>query len=185
MLQTQRKWGAAIMLAACGVVPFVGGCGTASAPAAGGGGTASATASAPAAGGGDSPLIVRDGANGHTVSVTVGDHLEVILGSSYWTVQGSSQPHVLQQDGPTKLMPRPANCAANIPGLGCVPVRTDFSALAPGTTVITASRTSCGEAMRCMPKQEHYSLTGVVRAKSLRHPSAAMSSVSKASEFAR
>jgi hypothetical protein len=155
MLHTQRKWGAAIMLAACGVVPFVGGCGTASAPAAGGGG-----------GGGDSPLIVHDGANGHTVSVTVGDHVEVILGSSYWTVQGSSQPRVLQQDGPTKLMPRPANCSANIPGLGCVPVRTDFSALAPGTTVITASRTSCGEAMRCTPKQEHYSLTVVVRAKS-------------------
>ena len=44
MLHTQRKWGAANMLAACGVVPFAGGCGT---------------ASAPAAGGGDSPLIVR------------------------------------------------------------------------------------------------------------------------------
>ena len=153
MLQTQRKWGAAIMLAACGVVPFVGGCGTASAPAAGGGG-------------GDSSLIVRDGSNGHTVSVTVGDHLEVILASSYWTVKGSSHPTVLQQDGPTKLMPRPADCAANIPGLGCVPVRTDFSALAPGTTVITASRVSCGEAMRCMPNQQHYSLTVVVRAKS-------------------
>ena len=152
MLHTQRKWGAAIMLAACGVVPFVGGCGTASAPAAGGGG-------------GDSPLIVRDASNGHSVSVTVGEHLEVILGSSYWTVQGSSRPHVLQQDGPTKLMPRPADCAANIPGLGCVPVRTDFSALTPGTTVITASRVSCGEAMRCMPKQQHYSLTVVVRAK--------------------
>ena len=153
MLHSQRKWGAAIMLAACGVVPFVGGCGTASAPAAGGGG-------------GDSPVIVRDGSNGHTVSVAVGDHLEVILASSYWTVQGSSQPPVLQQDGPTKLMPRPANCAANIPGLGCVPVRTDFSALTPGTTVITASRVSCGEAMRCMPNQQHYSLTVVVRAKS-------------------
>ena len=153
MLQTQRKWGAAIMLAACGVVPFVGGCGTASAPAAGGGG-------------GDSSLIVRDGSNGHTVSVTVGDHLEVILASSYWTVKGSSHPTVLQQDGPTKLMPRPADCAANIPGLGCVPVRTDFSALTPGTTVITASRVSCGEAMRCMPNQQHYSLTVVVRAKS-------------------
>jgi hypothetical protein len=168
MLQSQRKWGAAIMLAACGVVPFVGGCGTASAPA----GTASAptgTASAPAAGGGggggDSPVVVRDGSNGRTVSVTVGEHLEVILASSYWTVQGSSQPQVLQQDGPTKLMPRPAGCAANIPGLGCVPVRTDFSALTPGTTVITASRTSCGEAMRCMPKQQHYTLTVVVRAK--------------------
>ena len=155
MLQTQRKWGAAIMLAACGVVPFVGGCGTASAPTSGGVHTAPVS----------SPLIVRDGSNGHTVSVTVGEHLEVILASSYWTVRGSSQPNVLQQDGPTKLMPRPANCAANIPGLGCVPVRTDFSALAPGTTVITASRVSCGEAMRCMPNQQHYSLTVVVRAK--------------------
>jgi hypothetical protein len=152
MLHTQRKWGAAIMLAACGVVPFAGGC-----AAGGSGGVHTDPAS--------SPVIVRDGSNGHTVSVTVGDHLEVILGSSYWTVRGSSHPKVLQQDGPTTFMPRPANCSANIPGLGCVPVRTDFSALAPGTTVITASRVSCGEAMRCMPNQEHYSVTVVVRAK--------------------
>jgi hypothetical protein len=136
------------MLAACGVVPIVGGC-------------ASATSTAP--GSGDTPLVVRDGANGRTVTITVGEHLEVILGSTYWTVQGSSHPRVLRQDGPTTLLPRPADCAANIPGLGCVPVRTDFSALAPGTTVITASRVSCGEALRCMPSQEHYTLTVVVR----------------------
>jgi hypothetical protein len=46
-----------------------------------------------------------------------------------------------------------------------VPVRTDFRALAPGTTVVTASRVTCGEALRCMPGQEHYTLTVVVRAK--------------------
>lgn len=62
-------------------------------------------------------------------------------------------------------MSRPADCAANIPGLGCVPVRTDFSALAPGTTVVTASRVTCGEALRCMPSQEHYALTVIVRPK--------------------
>ena len=151
MLHAYRKWGAGVMLAACGVVPLVGGCASAGAGVHGGG-----------PGG---PLVVRDSANGHTVTVTVGEHLEVILGSTYWTVGGSSHPGVLRQDGPTSLMPRPADCAANIPGLGCVPVRTDFSALAPGTTVVTASRVSCGEALRCMPSQEHYSLTVVVRAK--------------------
>jgi len=146
--RTQRRWGAAVMLAACAMVPFVGGC-------------ASAGSGQPVGGPGD-PLVVRDGSNGHTVSLTVGQRLEVILGSSYWTVQGSSRPGVIRQDGASSLMPRPAGCA-NIPGLGCVPIRTDFSALAPGTTVITASRVSCGEAMRCMPGQEHYTLTVVVR----------------------
>ncbi len=153
MLHTQRKWGAVVMLAACGVVPFAGGC------------AASSASPAVHAGGAGGPLVVRDGSNGHTVTVTVGEHLEVILGSTYWTVRGSSKPGVLRQDGPSSLMPRPASCSASIPGLGCVPVRTDFSALAPGTTVITASRVSCGEAMRCMPNQEHYSLTVVVRAR--------------------
>jgi hypothetical protein len=149
MFHAYRRWGAGIMLAACGVVPLIGGC--------------SAAGSGVHAGGPGAPLVVRDGANGHTVTITVGEHLEVILGSTYWTVQGSSHPRVLRQDGPTALLPRPADCTANIPGLGCVPVRTDFSALAPGTTVITASRVSCGEALRCMPSQEHYTLTVVVR----------------------
>ncbi len=152
MLHTQRKWGAALMLAACAVVPFAGGC--------------AAAGSSHPAGDPGGPLVVRDGSNGRTVTVTVGEHLEVILGSTYWTVRGSSKPRVLRQDGPSSLMPRPANCASNIPGLGCVPIRTDFSALAPGTTVITASRVTCGEAMRCMPGQEHYSLTVVVRPQS-------------------
>lgn len=114
----------------------------------------------------DPAIVVRDGGNGHTVAMTVGQRLEVILGSTYWTVRGSSKPGVLRQDGPTTLLPRPADCAANIPGLGCVPVRTDFSALSPGTTVITASRVTCGEALRCMPAQQHYTLTVVVRANS-------------------
>lgn len=149
MLNTRRR-GAAVMLAACAVVPFAGGC-------------AAAASGAPRPGH-PAPLIVRDGSNGHTVSVTVGERLELILGSTYWTVQGSSRPRVLGQDGSSSLLPRPPDCPT-IPGLGCVPIRTDFSALAPGTAVITASRVTCGEALRCMPGQEHYSLTVVVRAK--------------------
>jgi hypothetical protein len=42
-------------------------------------------------------------------------------------------------------------------------VRTSFLALAPGTAVITASRTTCGEALRCTASQRHFSVTIVVR----------------------
>ncbi len=111
----------------------------------------------------DPGVIVRDGANGHTVALKAGQRLEVILGSDYWTVQGSSAPRVLRQDGATTTLPTPSDCAARPPGMGCTPVRTDFSALAPGTAVVTASRMSCGEAMRCPPGMQHYSLTVVVR----------------------
>ena len=86
MFHAYRKWGAGVMLAACGVIPFIGGC------AAAGPGTSP--------GGTGGPLVVRDSANGHTVTVTVGEDLEVILGSTYWTVPGSSHPGVLRQDGP-------------------------------------------------------------------------------------
>ncbi len=111
----------------------------------------------------DPGVVVRDGANGHTVALKVGQRLEVVLGSDYWNMQGSSAPRVLRQDGATTTLPTPPDCAAQPPGMGCTPIRTDFSALAPGTAVITASRVSCGEAMRCPPGKEHYSLTVVVQ----------------------
>jgi hypothetical protein len=148
MFHTRWKRGAVAALAACAVVPVIGGCATT--------GPGTARPDEPA-------VIVRDGSNGHTVSVAVGERLEVILSSGYWTVQDSSRPHVLRQDGQTVYLPRPPGCG-NIPGMGCVPIRTDFSALAPGTAVITATRTSCGEALRCGPGQQRYSLTVVVRA---------------------
>jgi hypothetical protein len=107
-------------------------------------------------------VVARDILNGHTLTLKVGQHLELVLGSSYWTVRGSSVPAVLRQDGPSQLLKRPPTCAP-IPGLGCVPIRTDFSAVAPGTAVITASRQSCGEAMRCPPSKERFTLTVVVR----------------------
>lgn len=144
MVRTHSRLSAVTTLAACAVLLLVAGC----------------SATGPA----DPSLVVRDGANGHTVSLTVGMRLEVILASNYWTVQGSSSPHVLRQDGPSSQLPKPPSCGA-IPGMGCVPIRTDFSAVAPGTVVVTASRESCGEAMRCLPDQQHFTLTVVVRDK--------------------
>jgi hypothetical protein len=106
-------------------------------------------------------IVARDNANGTTVSVRVGDSVRVILGSSYWKVGGSSAPSVLRQDGHAVLLPRPRNCP-ELPGLGCTPIRVVFTAVARGTAVIKASRSSCGEALRCVGRSTRYKLTVVV-----------------------
>jgi hypothetical protein len=131
-----------------------------SAVAAAGCGTAASVAHHPV-GGGATVIVVRDNANGKTVPARAGDRIELILASSYWSVAGSSAPRVLRKDGPTVLLPRPSSCPT-IPGLGCVPVRTDFTALTGGKAVITASRSSCGEALRCMPDQTRFTVTIVI-----------------------
>ena len=112
--------------------------------------------------GGPTVIVVRDDANGTAVSARAGDRIELILSSSYWHVSGSSAPGVLRQDGPPVLLPRPSSCPA-IPGLGCNPVRAYFTALTDGKAVITASRSTCGEALRCKPDQTRFTVIIVVR----------------------
>ncbi|HLK01452.1 MAG TPA: hypothetical protein VKU39_16315 [Streptosporangiaceae bacterium] len=101
--------------------------------------------------------VVRDASNGKTIWLHTGDRIELILSSNYWQVSGSSAPKVLRQTHATVLMPRPSTCP-RIPGLGCIPVRTDFLAVGHGKAVITATRTSCGEAMRCSSQNSHFTL---------------------------
>ena len=123
-------------------------------------GTAAFRASGPVAG---SPqvIVVRDNANGKTVPARAGDRIELILSSSYWRVTGSSAPSVLRQNGPPVPLPRPSSCA-DIPGLGCTPVRAGFTALTGGKAVITASRSACGEALRCRPGQMRFAVVVIV-----------------------
>ena len=120
-------------------------------------GTAASRASGPGAGG-PTVIVVRDGANGKVISAGAGDRIELILSSSYWRVTGSSAPSVLRQDGPAVLLSRPKSCP-DIPGLGCIPVRTDFTALTDGKAVLIAKRSSCGEALRCKPDQTRFTVT--------------------------
>jgi hypothetical protein len=112
--------------------------------------------------GGPQVIVVRDGANGKAVSARAGDRIELILSSSYWHVTGSSAPSVLRQDGPPVLLARPSSCP-DIPGLGCTPLRADFTALTKGRAVITAGRSTCGEALRCGPGQTRFTVMVAVR----------------------
>ena len=112
--------------------------------------------------GGPMVIVVRGDANGKAVSARAGDRIELILSSSYWHVTGSSAPSVLRQDGAPVLLSRPGSCPA-IPGLGCTPVRADFTALTDGKAVITASRSTCGEALRCQPDKTRFTVSVIVR----------------------
>ena len=124
-------------------------------------GTAASRAGGPVAGG-PRVIVVHDDANGEAVSARAGDRIELILSSSYWHVTGSSAPSVLRQDGSPVLLARPSSCP-DIPGLGCTPVRADFTALTDGKAVITARRSACGEALRCKPDQTRFTVIVVVR----------------------
>jgi hypothetical protein len=106
-----------------------------------------------------SPLLIEDGANGKTVTVTVGTQVELLLHNSYWNINASSRPDVLVDVGaPTWTVATPT-CA---PGMGCNPVLAMFRAASPGTAVLSADRTTCGEAYRCPPDQRHFQVTVIV-----------------------
>jgi hypothetical protein len=108
----------------------------------------------------DVSVVLDEQANHTDARVHVGARVEVLLHSDYWMVHGSSEPAVLRQDGPTVQLSGPS-C---VPGGGCNPVMTLFTALAPGSAVITASRTSCGEALRCVGDQGSFQVTVTVTA---------------------
>jgi hypothetical protein len=79
-----------------------------------------------------------------------------VLASTYWTLQPSSNPIVLQPNGQPIVAPQIRGC---VPGQGCGTVTTDFTASTTGTAIVTATRTTCGEALACTPANSHYEVT--------------------------
>ncbi|HEY6795654.1 MAG TPA: hypothetical protein VI248_13330 [Kineosporiaceae bacterium] len=111
------------------------------------------------------PLTVTDVANGTTVNLHVGQTLHVVLGgpdragSTYWRF-GTPPSRLRDASVSTVAGPRTGQCAR--PGSGCGTVTLTGLAASPGTTTITASRASCGEALRCDAAQGSFRLTIVI-----------------------
>ena len=97
--------------------------------------------------------------NGKSVSLRTGESLTVILHNTYWNLTGSSDPTVLLQIGSAITSPDIGKC---LPGVGCGTVTATFKAVGPGKAEVTASRTSCGEALRCSPDQSTFDLIVVI-----------------------
>jgi len=107
-------------------------------------------------GSGDQRLVtLTDRAKNTVVRVHLGDHVRVILDSTYWTFGPASNPAVLRSLGPAHVTTR-SGC---VPGQGCGTVTDLFNAVAPGTTTIIATRSSCGEAMGCTAESGTYRVT--------------------------
>jgi hypothetical protein len=120
---------------------------------------ASHATSAAASSRGPKTVTASEADGGHTITVSVGDDVVVVLHSTYWQLAPVTGG-VLQAGGPAAGAPStPKSC---VPGQGCGTVTQTFQAKAGGRAVITASRTSCGEAMRCTGSSGRYQVTVVV-----------------------
>jgi len=105
-------------------------------------------------------IAASDAENGRTIMVRVGDRVSVVLDSTYWNFAGSSNVRVMAPAGRPSVSPEPSGC---VPGGGCGTDTAAFVAIAPGTAQISASRTTCGEALRCTGSAGRYHLTVEVR----------------------
>ncbi|MFE7532522.1 protease inhibitor I42 family protein [Kitasatospora sp. NPDC057542] len=113
--------------------------------------TPTATSAAPS----PATVTVDEHADHTTVKAAVGTTVTLALHSTYWSAATSSAPDVVTPDGAPTTAPSPS-CR---PGGGCGTVTASFTARAPGTARLTATRTSCGEALNCPPEQRGYEVT--------------------------
>ena len=99
--------------------------------------------------------------NGRIVTVARGTPLVLRLHRTYWRIRGSSNPAVVRQTGPQQTRAvLPPRC---LPGMGCGTASAPFEALHAGRARLSATRTICGEALRCSPAQRRYAVVILVR----------------------
>jgi hypothetical protein len=107
-------------------------------------------------------LVAGDADNGHTIKVHVGDTVRVALNSTVWTISGSSDPVLLEQQGQQVVVSAPpGTCYV---GQGCGTTSAIFLAVKAGTASVDASRVSCGEARRCVGPEGIYTVTVIISA---------------------
>ena len=98
-----------------------------------------------------------------TVAAKLGAHVELTLHSMYWQLAVPAKRSSLVSLGQPILKPifpsatAPAGC--KIAGSGCGTQTWVFLATKVGLTHLIASRTTCGEAMKCTSANSRYTVT--------------------------
>ena len=105
-------------------------------------------------------VVTVTGSRAHSVTLTEGQLLHVLLSSTYWHFESLSGPGVLGQRGPVRVVPRTRGC---VPGEGCGIVEVTYVATGAGTVTVRAARSSCGEAMGCTSATGRFALKVTVR----------------------
>ena len=86
----------------------------------------------------------------------VGQQIVVSLHSLYWSVAPPTPSSILS---PGHTSARPGVGCPPYPGSGCGIIQVSYTALQTGVVHISASRTTCGEALLCAPSQRSWKLT--------------------------
>jgi len=105
-------------------------------------------------------FVANDAQNGQAIKVHAGDTVRVTLGSTAWTISGSSDSSVLPQQGLQVVSPAPPG--ACYPGANCGTTSATYRAVKAGAATVDASRVSCGEARMCVGAEGRYQVTVVV-----------------------
>jgi hypothetical protein len=108
---------------------------------------------------GNRPVLISESGNRHTVTIHRGQTLQVVLHNTYWQF-AAPRTNVLGAVGAPVYAPRRSGC---VPGAGCGTVTARYRTLRTGTATIKATRTSCGEALRCQPGAGSFQVTVVVK----------------------
>jgi hypothetical protein len=108
-------------------------------------------------------LHASDAQDGGTVTLRQGQKLRIVLHSTYWQFKAVTRPKVLRLAGEPQVIPKMEGC---VPGQGCGTVTATFVARRRGSVAVTATRTTCGEALACTATSGRYRLTVTVRAAS-------------------
>ena len=105
---------------------------------------------------------LNDSDDGTTVRVKVGSTIVVVLNTTFWGFPAPPSPAVLRQVGGVTMVTVPLHSC--VPGGGCGTTSATYQAVGLGQAQITASRTSCGEALLCTGKAGSYAVQVVVTA---------------------
>ena len=95
--------------------------------------------------------------SGTTAHAPTGDLVHVRLTGTQWTFDPPTGD-VLVTKGPS-VVSAGANCSTAVVGEGCGTTTATFHAVTPGTAVIHATRTTCGEARRCTGSEGDFTIT--------------------------
>ena len=110
--------------------------------------------------------VITERSNHKVVIIKVNEYFSVQLHSTYWTFDKLTGQNIKQIAAPVVIPTAPGSNApgnCQIAGMGCGTLTWKLKAVAKGSTTVSASRTSCGEALRCTPEQSTYSVKIVVR----------------------
>ena len=103
--------------------------------------------------------LISDGDNGGSIAVLTNGIVHVVLHSTYWKFQPVTDSRIVGALHDPVVAP---DMTVRVPGTGAGMVTLDLRAIGPGKSQVTATRETCGAALRCADNQRTFTVIIVV-----------------------